>query len=465
MPDPYQVLQVSRAAEPEVIEAAYRRLARKYHPDVNPSQQANSVMKELNWAYEILSDPVQRSRYDRSHPPTARPSSGSYYSPPRGPQSYSPPPRGPSPPFQATPPPPRPPFVRRFWPWIALAIATIYLVSRSKPPSVSELPGTTKQLVVAYAGPSVRYPSMGTIPQDSRVTIDGKTGDSWLTAHISGRRVWLQRFLINVDGNANGLPEVPAPYPEPGAPDSYADQPTRQQSTTPPVSQSKLEDDILSALELIVTDPRYDSSQSVLRDYLPYIDISVNSNVLKYTVLADMETADDFVSLAFDLILFSAVVVNQSEILGTPLARVEVVNPGPLESSATLSVAGQSTIEGIADGSIDIVDVMQSDVDWGQAPPSLAPAFPSCSDAASHVGQRLTCRMQRPYCSYRPDVNGNPTFCNDAPYPGHHFTLLVWGQDWSRFDGVCIDITGFVSRYEGKPEIVADDVSQVTTCQ
>ena len=63
--DLYEILQVHHAAEPEVIEAAYRRLARKYHPDVNKSDQADGMMKALNRAYEVLSDPAKRAAYDR----------------------------------------------------------------------------------------------------------------------------------------------------------------------------------------------------------------------------------------------------------------------------------------------------------------------------------------------------------------------------------------------------------------
>jgi len=64
--DYYRVLQVDPQAEPEVIEAAYRRLARKYHPDVNRSPDANSRMQQLNEAYEVLKDPVRRAAFDRS---------------------------------------------------------------------------------------------------------------------------------------------------------------------------------------------------------------------------------------------------------------------------------------------------------------------------------------------------------------------------------------------------------------
>lgn len=63
--DYYEILQVSPNAEPEVIKAAYRRLARKYHPDIDKSPEAAERMKEINAAYDILSDPAKRAAYDR----------------------------------------------------------------------------------------------------------------------------------------------------------------------------------------------------------------------------------------------------------------------------------------------------------------------------------------------------------------------------------------------------------------
>ena len=64
MNDFYEVLQVSPGAEPEVIEAAYKRLATKYHPDRNLSPDAHTRMWQINQAYEILRDPTRRSEYD-----------------------------------------------------------------------------------------------------------------------------------------------------------------------------------------------------------------------------------------------------------------------------------------------------------------------------------------------------------------------------------------------------------------
>jgi len=63
--DLYKILQVDPCAEPEVIEAAYRRLARKYHPDVSDAPNAAEIMRDLNMAYEILSDETRRAEYDR----------------------------------------------------------------------------------------------------------------------------------------------------------------------------------------------------------------------------------------------------------------------------------------------------------------------------------------------------------------------------------------------------------------
>ena len=62
--DCYGILQVHPKAEKEVIDAAYRRLASKYHPDVSQVSDASERMKQINTAYEVLSDPIKRAAYD-----------------------------------------------------------------------------------------------------------------------------------------------------------------------------------------------------------------------------------------------------------------------------------------------------------------------------------------------------------------------------------------------------------------
>ena len=59
-PDIYGILQVHPRAEKKVIDAAYRRLAAKYHPDVSQLSGATGRIKQINTAYEVLSDPVKR---------------------------------------------------------------------------------------------------------------------------------------------------------------------------------------------------------------------------------------------------------------------------------------------------------------------------------------------------------------------------------------------------------------------
>jgi curved DNA-binding protein CbpA len=63
--DPYKVLQVDPEAEDEVIQAAYRRLARKYHPDLMPGPEAEARMASINAAWARLGDPVSRAVVDR----------------------------------------------------------------------------------------------------------------------------------------------------------------------------------------------------------------------------------------------------------------------------------------------------------------------------------------------------------------------------------------------------------------
>lgn len=84
MADPYRILGVPHTASQEEIRSAYHRLARRYHPDLNPEPGSEARMRAINWAYETLSDPRRRARYDApgwTPPPSYPPTSGSPYPP------------------------------------------------------------------------------------------------------------------------------------------------------------------------------------------------------------------------------------------------------------------------------------------------------------------------------------------------------------------------------------------------
>jgi len=66
MKDPYQVLGVARDADQNAIKKAFRKLAKKMHPDLNPgNKKVEQEFKEVNAAYDLLSDPKKRERFDR----------------------------------------------------------------------------------------------------------------------------------------------------------------------------------------------------------------------------------------------------------------------------------------------------------------------------------------------------------------------------------------------------------------
>ena len=63
--DYYEVLGVDKNADEATIKSAYRKLAKKYHPDVNPGEEAAAKFKEASEAYAVLSDADKRRQYDQ----------------------------------------------------------------------------------------------------------------------------------------------------------------------------------------------------------------------------------------------------------------------------------------------------------------------------------------------------------------------------------------------------------------
>ncbi|CAA0078587.1 Curved DNA-binding protein [Halioglobus japonicus] len=85
--DYYQILSVPPDADAKAIKTAYRKLARKYHPDMNPDAGAEDKFKEVAEAYEVLKDTERRAEYDELRKYGGDPRSGSGFEPPPGWQS------------------------------------------------------------------------------------------------------------------------------------------------------------------------------------------------------------------------------------------------------------------------------------------------------------------------------------------------------------------------------------------
>ena len=88
-----------------------------------------------------------------------------------------------------------------------------------------------------------------------------------------------------------------------------------------------------------------------------------------------------------------------------------------------------------------------------------------CFETANRIGDYVSCRVERAYCDYLPALEGSPTFCSDRPYPDHNFALIVFGADWSDYEGQCIIVSGYLEIDRGVLEIQADNRSQVSYCK
>jgi len=83
--DPYAVLGIKREASAQQVRQAYRRLAKRYHPDLHPGGQTSDRMRRVNQAWQILSSPTRRARYEADNPRPGASSSGQWAGSPRRP--------------------------------------------------------------------------------------------------------------------------------------------------------------------------------------------------------------------------------------------------------------------------------------------------------------------------------------------------------------------------------------------
>jgi hypothetical protein len=96
---------------------------------------------------------------------------------------------------------------------------------------------------------------------------------------------------------------------------------------------------------------------------------------------------------------------------------------------------------------------------------SLSQYVEPCFEAANRIGDQISCRIEKAYCDYLPEVEGSPTVCTDRPAPDHTFALVVFDQDWSEYDGQCLIVSGYLEVDWGMLRIQALRRSQVSACE
>jgi curved DNA-binding protein CbpA len=91
--DPYAVLGIPRNATDREVQRAYRRLAKRYHPDLHPAAETSHQMRRINQAWQILASPRSRARYDAESAPSRSARFGHWSAPSRRSAPASPPPQ------------------------------------------------------------------------------------------------------------------------------------------------------------------------------------------------------------------------------------------------------------------------------------------------------------------------------------------------------------------------------------
>lgn len=138
-------------------------------------------------------------------------------------------------------------------------------------------------------------------------------------------------------------------------------------STVTTLTTKEKEQMLLAFLELLIENPEYDKGSDVLHNYINSLVVSLSGKTLAFTVQRQPDTADEFVQLGVDLILAAALTSQSGKPADWGLTRIEVISPGPSDSSAMLYVTGHENIVRLAEGKISIYDIMQTKIDWSQA--------------------------------------------------------------------------------------------------
>ena len=151
-------------------------------------------------------------------------------------------------------------------------------------------------------------------------------------------------------------------------------------------------------------------------------------------------------------------------VVATSVAGLVAVGPSPAVSTDARAGA-QSDVLGVATSAGAVAAANASDA---EAVALCGPGAVLSTRAGQLVGRQATVAVPRVTASYQPNTRGQPTFLNDAPYPNHVFTAVVWGTDRKQFQpapeswqGKSLCVTGPVELYQQRPQITINSSSQL----
>jgi len=281
------------------------------------------------------------------------------------------------------------------WVYILIGIIAIFIYQKYQSQPVSSLIGTTMENHSVYAGPNVNtYDEIGSLDANTDIILTGRSGSTWVTFNYNGQQGWIQEFFLDIVGNVLRLPEI--------------------ENTSSSNKSISREVRVMSYLQSIVSDDRYDSSIMVMHKYINQLDIELSNNELTFTLTKDTDTYEDFISLAIDLIFGTIMISDAGGESDWNLTRIELISPGPANSYASIFIKGHKAIEFIAQDSSKIYDLMQTDVSYGDyadtSKPNVDSSYVWENDEPSNNNGVLGCPNGCTYHKEGCDIKGNVSF-------------------------------------------------------
>jgi len=445
--NPYKILQVSNDAEIEVVEAAYKSLARKYHPDINSAPYSEDKMKDLNWAREILFDKDKREEWDNFHkednPTTSTHSkvndpTSNYESKQSKDTKKAVKTNHSNAQKVSQPDKELSPSSNSFKPIIVLIVFCVFVLA-------------------AYLMTSqpARQPSAQPVRPTPVKVRPTNTPKETVTSSMPNIEYDSEKIISTVNGNG-------AHYLEEYAKESYESNAFSKPNTvTYTVTFGE-------PISFYIESAWCALNKEILMQNIEHFStsISINGQILPNSKLSGFETETqpgEDAEFPEGLKCYSFGIIASDWPIGAHVVIVTMNFDQNINDGYHDYVAGNY----ITKYNITVTESASSTETSSKILPintSTKGNTILCKDTLPNVGSKLTCTIEKSYCTYYPNTNEKPTFCHDALYPNHQFTLVAWGSDWSDYDGKCIVINGIVTNYLDKPQIEALNRSQVSLC-